>query len=78
VYLVSDSTSVCLSKHRARLEHGIRERAETERLEQLRQMGFVNVDKWRWSDRIASPKAEDQEQELLAVLRNDPQATRLE
>ncbi len=42
---------------------------EEERLEQLRQAGFVDVDKWSktWFD-------EDKQQRLLDVLRNDPQA----
>ncbi len=41
--------------------------AEAERFEQLRQQGFVDVDKWNYFD----------EQRLLAVLRNDPQVTEL-
>ncbi len=49
-----------------------RERArmstEAERLEQLRQKGFVDVDKWKYFD-------EDGQQQLLALLCNDPQAT---
>ncbi len=48
-----------------------REHTREERLEQLRQMGFVDVDKWRWFDK-------EQQQLLLAVLRNDPQVTKLE
>ncbi len=41
-----------------------------ERLEQLRQAGFVDVDKWKYFDGSL-------QQQLLAVLRNDPQATEL-
>ncbi len=40
-----------------------------ERLEQLRQAGFVDVDKWKYFF--------EKQQQLLAVLRNDPQATEL-
>ncbi len=36
-------------------------------LEELSQMGFVDVDKWKVLD-------EEDTQRLLAVLRNDPQA----
>ncbi len=43
-------------------------RATRKRLVQLQQMGFVDVDKW-------SAFGEAQEQLLLGVLRNDPQAT---
>ncbi len=48
---------------------------EEERLEQLRQAGFVDVDKWNWEyflDRAP------QQQLVLAVLRDDPQATELQ
>ncbi len=41
-----------------------------ERFAQLRQMGFVDVDEWKYFD-------EDKQRRLLAVLRNDPQATEL-
>ncbi len=44
---------------------------EAERFAQLRQMGFVDVDKW---ERFGK----DKRQQLLAVVRNDPQATELE
>ncbi len=46
--------------------------AQEKRFAQLRQMGFVNVDKWEWGYSY-----EKKQQNLLAVLRNDPQATRL-
>ncbi len=44
---------------------------EYERFDELRQAGFVNVDKWKEFD-------EKKQLQLLAVLRNDPQATVLE
>ncbi len=43
---------------------------EEERFAQLRQAGFVDVDKWEGFN-------EWEQQRLLAVLRNDPQATKL-
>ncbi len=46
--------------------------AEIERFDQLRQAGFVDVDKWKWG---ASLAASEEQQRLLAVLRNDPEAT---
>jgi hypothetical protein len=49
---------------------------EAERFAQLRQMGFVDVDKWQWSAHGLT-EAEEQQQQLLAVLRNEPQATEL-
>jgi hypothetical protein len=48
---------------------------EEERFAQLRQMGFVDVDKWD-NDWYGDP--EQYQQQLLGVLRNDPQATELE
>ncbi len=47
---------------------------EAERFEQLRQAGFVDVDQWTWG---YFGLADEQQQRLLAVLRNDPQATEL-
>ncbi len=44
---------------------------EAERFEQLRQAGFVNVDKWKGFVHV------HQLQQLLALLRSDPQATQL-
>ncbi len=46
----------------------------SERLEQLRQAGFVDVDIWLWGH---TDLAEYQQQALLGLLRNDPQATEL-
>ncbi len=46
-----------------------------ERFAQLNQLGFVNVDKW-WG-RTWGISSEHQQQQLLAVLRNDPLATTL-
>jgi hypothetical protein len=46
---------------------------EEERFAQLRQMGFVDVDKWAWGG-FGSPPAKYQQQCLLDVLRHDPQA----
>ncbi len=43
---------------------------EKERFAQLRQAGFVDVHKWKEFGEVY-------QQQLLAVLRNDPQATRL-
>ncbi len=52
---------------------------EEERFAQLRQKGFVDVDKWSCFDEDQQLLFdEDQQQELLAVLRNDQQATVLE
>ncbi len=47
---------------------------QEERFAQLRQKGFVDVDKWNWGA-FGYATAEDQQQQLLAVLRNDPEAT---
>ncbi len=47
---------------------------EAEPFAQLRQMGFVDVDQWTWN---LFGRADEQQQQLLAVLRNDPQATEL-
>ncbi len=47
-----------------------------ERFAQLRQKGFVEVDKWNWG-RIYGINSEQQQHQLLAVLRNDRQATEL-
>ncbi len=44
---------------------------EKERFAQLRQAGFVDVDKW-------SAFGEVYQQQLLAALRNDPQVTELQ
>ncbi len=41
---------------------------KAERFAQLRQKGFVDVDKWKIF-------GEDLQQQLLGVLRNDPQTT---
>ncbi len=43
---------------------------EAERFEQLGQAGFVDVEKWKLFDEMC-------QQQLLAVLRNDSQATEL-
>ncbi len=48
-----------------------------DRLEQLRQKGFVDLDKWEWGAGMTT-SAKDQQEQLLAVLHNDPQPTWLE
>ncbi len=48
---------------------------EEERFAQLRQAGFVDVDKWKWQVAGGFPGPEVQQQQLLGVLRNDPQVT---
>ncbi len=46
---------------------------EAERLVQLRQMGFADVDQWNWDT-----YGELHQRQLLAVVRNDPWITELE
>jgi hypothetical protein len=43
-----------------------------ERLEQLRQAGYVDVEVWLWGHTVP---AEYQQQDLLGVLHNDPETT---
>ncbi len=50
------------------------EEDEAARFHQLRQAGFVDVDKWKWAI-FGRSTEEEQQQQLLPVLRNDPQAT---
>jgi len=67
-----------MGKWRKRAKRAAERAAEIERFAQLRQAGFVDVDKWGWGE-FGMNTAEAQQQLLLAaVLRDAPQTTLLE